>query len=181
MFGRRNKEYLSDYKTDYSKSRFSDERYIYTGQQYIFDGSGKTLKKIKILGPVFSVSAFASLICAGLVRSHASGTWYVILPYVFSFLPAVLFIINIVKFAFSGEYFRRNQKDKFGKSLFRSSHIGAILSFVTLAALVPMGLTKGFSSGDVVFAVLDGLAAVFLILCISLSRYVKFRKSGDDL
>lgn len=95
--GRRYK-YTKDYETRVEmKGNKKVETLIYKGKYYKFDISDAKFKRLKLVYILFSCLFFIAFVFIGLLNTNGSRQFYIILPYLFTFLPIFYEIMGTIK------------------------------------------------------------------------------------
>ncbi len=92
------KKYHKDYvfETGTGKNDKEEKRYRYAGDYYLFPGAEAEKKKIFIKNSVFVLLYFLLIITAGMLDNEGSRNFFIAVPYVFLFLPAVYLSLGTV-------------------------------------------------------------------------------------
>ena len=150
MIGLHNK-----YKDDYDHSPGLDKRgkfkdhFYYIGDLYVLPFDEKNKKKTYLPCIGFMVAALAVLILQGMLNQPSSRTIWVVMPYIFQFLPVLFFGVGIVEYATCPIRMQREQYDK-GVQRMRHCAIGfLVLSVISGMADVVflVGQLSGYEQG----------------------------------
>lgn len=154
--GRR--RHLANYSLDASGA------YVYTGKYYAFTAPADAVRRAKRWTLALSLLSAAALLVTGIANFEGSRVFYVIIPYVFMFLPAYLSVSASVKLQAVSDNMTENQADS---TVIRLKHATLFLVILGVVSLV----------GDLCFILWGGcanpagecgfLAACFIVVLLN--------------
>ena len=150
--------YLDDYKA------LANGEIIYTGKIYSYSGSTPWKKSLAPLWLCAGVSGVCVAVCAMLPASGMMNTFYVILPWLLSFIGASSVVWALCRIAHHGEHLKEHIFKATVAALPIRTVFTTICGAVTMAGhIVKLVLDRGSETpaADVCFFLLMALAAVF--------------------
>jgi hypothetical protein len=128
------KKYFKDYNlvTESRENGISNQRAEYKGKYYICQLNKVETVKNKLYLFTLALCSGAVLIAVGLLNTSGSKIFYVALPYVGMFLPAVFSLLGIVRLITEGNRLEFVAYDKSRNRMYRSSITQIILSSLTI-------------------------------------------------
>ena len=159
------REYLDDFRKD------SQGNYVYSGQIYRIDGSGKKIKVILLLLLLLSVlpAAAAGFTTAGGMKD----TFYVIIPYILEVCCAFGLSWNVLRLLMSGESIKEYVLSSVSKYLPVFSYGLSIFAFISIVCITVFLVKTGLGGESMLSFALIACKLVSLLSSLILIRFFK--------
>ncbi len=172
---KRKERYYKDYEVQESEGLLGTRKkktIVYKGTYYSFDASRNQVTKLKIIYLVYAVLMAIVFFLIGMLNHEASRKFYVLMPYVFMFLPIYYTMLGAIKFVRSKELMTRIEYEQSILRLKRSglglvilsitTMIGQLIYFVSGSRKVVSILDYMFLAGCLLIGILTQLVIQFL-------------------
>lgn len=165
------------FKDDYSwharlngKGRVVDD-ICYTGYYYILPFSEKQKKKTNWINMTFAVILLALQVAAGMVNQDSSRIFWVLYPYLFTFLPVFYFLVGVFSY-WSDPLRMQKAQYETGIARMKRSCIGSMVMTVISVVLdiIYMVIHRGDMQTGKEF-LYTGVLIAYIIVCVVFGRY----------
>ena len=155
--------------------------YVYTGKYYVFTADDAVLRRAKRAALMLSILSAAALLVTGLFNFEGSRIFYVIIPYVFMFLPAYLTLSSAMRLMGISDKLTDKQANILVFRLKHASFSLVLLSCISLFGEICFMLWGACADASGEIAFLAGCAIVSMLnyvlfyisrryLCIKISN-----------
>ena len=165
------------FKDDYSwnarlngKGRVVDD-ICYTGYYYILPFSEKQKKKTNWINMTFAVILLALQVAAGMVNQDSSRTFWVLYPYLFTFLPVFYFLVGAFSY-WSDPLRMQKAQYETGIARMKRSCIGSMVMTIisVILDIVYMVIHRGDMQTGKEF-LYTGVLIFYIIVCVCFGVY----------
>lgn len=170
-------KYSKDYEThEETQGEKTKKTLVYKGKYYKFDLSKEELKKMKIIYSIFCGLTVLSFLIVGAQNTEGSRKFYIILPYIFTFLPIFYEIMGTIKLVTNKPKMTLVEYDTSVKRIRRSSIGILILSLSSsIGEIVFLIANKITDIRSLEFRFLSGILFMSLISFLFLQQQKKFK------